>query len=198
MRGARVNVPLHSLGDILGVLLVLGLLFLLANWLLGGTPMQDFARLLNPAAMDTLLVLQLRLAEEAAPVGREFHEKAVPSRAVEGARATAAALLAQRELWRAGTARCGLVKEAQAVRAWDAAWRVAQAEAAAWNITLVALLPGRALPRGQRATLESVAGYLQALCRVEVPRLTAFASTFYDGSVDSSSRLPQGSVTYSE
>lgn len=180
MRG-RINVQLHSFGDVIVVALLLVALFSVAGWLLSGGTLADLADLLRPKAMAMLLEIEIGLAvagELAAAL--PVKENAVPSAALELAQRVVDLLLAHRDTWRGGALRCTKVPEWEAAAAWNVAWQRAQPPVTvagqAVVVKLVVLISGRTIQPPKQVTVETLAALLRRLPAIGVPYVAAFAA----------------------
>ena len=180
MRG-RINVPLHSINDVIVVALLIVALFSIAGWLLSGRTMTDLTDLLRPKAMATLLEIEIVLAgagelSAALPV----KENAVPSFALDLAQRVGDLLLAHRDAWRAVALRCAKVPELEAAAAWNAAWQRAQLPAAAAGealvVKVVVLISGRTIQAPKQVTAETLTALLRGLAAIDPAHLGAFAA----------------------
>lgn len=182
MRG-RINIPLHSVNDVVVVALLAAGLFAVAGWVLSGRTLTDFADLLRPRASATLLEIELVLAGAAAAVlagTLPLKESAVPSVATEAARNTTSLLLGQRELWRFSVLRCTRVRELAGAAAWNAAWYAAQPAGTEKGelvmVRIVVLLLGGGFRPPRQLGAEEIAGVLRGVAAVRVPFLAAFGA----------------------
>jgi|SRR5579862_3987443 len=193
MRGARVNMPpLHSLADVIGVLLLLAVLYLVIRTLLGGSPVQDFADFLRPPAMATVIAIEIGMVALSEGLREELvlqmpvSEKAIASRAVEKAAEVGQRLDGHRESWRFGTLRVARVRENAGQEAWDDAWRKANERGRTGGetepgsggvvVTLIALIIGRSVQTPKRVTAEEIGRFVLGLGRLDVRHVAAFGA----------------------
>jgi len=197
MRGVRVSVPpLHGLGDVIGLCLLLVALLFVVRWLLGGSPLQDLAGFLSPPAMATLLEIEVGLAategvRQAVDSNLPVVEKVSPSAAVALAQDTGTMLLAQREWWRFGSLRCARIRESDGLATWDAACRRAQTRiqpagetGGSGNgqsqgvlvVTLVSLVTGRSVRTPGHVAADEVAHFVKGMGLLEPRYLAAFGA----------------------
>lgn len=190
LRGGARNItlpPLHGVGDVIGLLLFLVVLFCLASWLWGGSPLQVLGNLLNPPAEATLVELQVALMGLPDDVSVDLlahlpaREKASPSMALDIAQRTAEELVAQRDHWRLGALRSARIKEALGGAAWEAGYQQAEERqtmpdsATGVVATVLVLVAGRSLRLPKHVDGEALAHVLLGLALLDPRHLAAYA-----------------------
>jgi hypothetical protein len=187
-RGGARNItlpPLHGIGDVIGLLLLLLALFCLASWLWGGSPLQVLGKLLNPPALATIIELQLVLSGLSDDAREELHcrlpakEKASPSAALAIAERTAEELVELRDRWVLGGLRAAQVREQLSLSAWEAGYQKAQERQSLGSegilVTVLALVIGRSLRLPKTIDADGLSHVLKGLGLLDPRHMAACA-----------------------